>query len=124
MVAETVSDVLIEIASPHYEKLIPRYHAFLCELNVLRTGLAVILYQRERKRLPDDLGQLVPSYISAVPQDSFNGFKPMRYVKKGNDFKVYSFGPDDKDAGGSTNLDWEAYTADPSRNAGDIVFSN
>ena len=122
--AEAVADMMFAIAPPQYDKILPIYHVFFCELNVLRAGLAVKLDQRAYGRLPADLNMLVPAFLSAVPQDSFNGFHPMRYVRTGNKFLVYSFGPDGKDNGGLTVLDWEAYSDDPTRSAGDIVYSD
>ncbi|MDO8805799.1 MAG: type II secretion system protein GspG, partial [Elusimicrobiota bacterium] len=111
-------------AAPSYEKLIPRYHLYYCQLNVLRSALAVKLYQRGARRLPESLGQLVPAYLDAVPQDSFNKFTPLSYVKAGRKFSVYSFGPDGKDGGGAAALDHDAYFEDPARAAGDITFAD
>lgn len=121
---EVVVDTMLEIGTPSYEKMIPRYHLFLSELNVLRSALAVKLYQRARRRLPDGLDQLVPGFLAAVPQDSFNKFAPLSYVKAGRKFLVYSFGPDGKDGGGLAVLDRDAYFEDAARNAGDIVFAD
>jgi hypothetical protein len=122
LMAEALVDVMLNIATPSYEKLVPRYHVFLCELGVLRSVVAVKLYQRARRRLPDDLGQLVPAQLGAVPQDSFNKFAPLVYVRAGKKFLVYSFGPDGRDDKGSA-MDLEAYMENPARNAGDIVFA-
>ena len=121
---EVIVDTMLEIATPAYEKTIPRYHFFLCELNVLRAGLAVKLYQRARRRLPDGLDQLVPGFLAAVPQDSFSKFAPLSYVKTGKKFSVYSFGPDGKDGGGAAAMDYKGYIDDPARSAGDIVFAD
>lgn len=111
-------------SAPSYEKLIPRYHLFLCKLNVLRSALAVTVYRRAYKRLPDRLEQVVPTYLEAVPRDSFNKFGPLSYVKKGGKFSVYSFGPDGKDGGGAAAMDYDAYFDDPARDAGDILFAD
>lgn len=124
IMADFIVDGLLSIPPPPYEQQVSRYHVFLGELDVLRTGLAVKLYQRSRKRLPDDLEQLVPLLLPAVPQDSFDGFNALRYVKTGNKFRVYSLGPDGKDSQGSSALDWKAFMDNASRNSGDIVFSN
>lgn len=120
---EVIVDTMLEISMPSYEKMIPRYHLFLSELNVLRSALALKLYQRSRRGLPDGLDQLVPGFLAAVPQDSFNKFAPLSYVKTGKKFSVYSFGPDGKDGGGAA-MDYEAYLEDAARNAGDIVFAD
>ena len=121
VMADATADILLRIAAPDYSKLIPRCHAFLSELSVLRAGLAVELYARERKRPPDNLAQLVPAYLPAVPQDSFNRFSPLRYVPSGKKFFVYGFGPDGKDHGGVA-LDLDAFMSDGSRDVGDFVY--
>jgi len=121
--AEAMADAMLEIATPSYEKLIPRYHVFLCELGVLRTAAAIKLYQRARRRLPENLAQLVPAQLSAEAQDSFNKFAPLTYSRTGKKFMVYSFGPDGKDDKGAP-LDVEAYSETPAKNAGDIVFAD
>lgn len=121
---ELVVDTTLETGTPAYEKLIPRYHLFLCELNVLRSALALKLYQRGSRRLPDNLAQLVPSYLEAVPRDSFNKFAPLTYAKTGKKFVVYSFGPDGRNGGGVAALDYGAYFDDASRDAGDVVFAD
>jgi hypothetical protein len=123
--AQALSDGIIGIARPAYEKFLPRYHVHLCSLNVLRVGLAVKLYQRGHKGLlPSDLGQLVPDYLATIPQDSFNGFQPLHYVRRGKHFLVYSFGPDGKDDHGSAALDGETYMAGSTQNTGDIIFAD
>ena len=121
--AEVLVDSWLNFATPAYEKLIPRYHLFLCKLNVLRSALAVTVYRRAYKRLPDRLEQVVPTYLEAVPQDSFNKFGPLSYVRKGKGFSIYSFGPDGRDGGGAAAMDYEAYSDNPARDAGDIVYS-
>ena len=121
---EVLLDTYAGMTMPAFEKLIPRYHLFLCQLSILRAGLAVKLYQRARRRLPDTLAQLVPAYLSEVPQDSFNKFAPLNYAKLGKRSLIYSFGPDKKDDGGRTALDGAAYFDDASKDAGDIVFYN
>ncbi len=125
MMAEETADTLLDIAYPAYDKLVPRCHIAYCALNVLRSALAVKLYQRGTRRLPDSLDQLVPDYLPAVPRDSFNKFAPLSYIRTGKrSFSVYSFGPDGADDKGAAGLDYDAYDEDPSRGAGDILFSD
>jgi uncharacterized protein (DUF1778 family) len=123
LMAEAMTDFMLNAAMPSFEKLIPRYHLFFCQLGVLRSALAVKLYQRARRRLPDSLAQLVPAQLAAVPQDSFNKFAPLSYVRTGKRFLVYSYGPDGEDDKGAAVLNSEAYYADPASSAGDIVFA-
>lgn len=115
---------MIDITTPAYGKLVPSYHAGQSQLGVLRAALAVKIYQRVKKRLPDSLDQLVPKQLEAVPQDAFNKFAPLAYVRDGKKFSVYGFGPDRKDDKGAAELDMSAYLEDQSKSAGDIVFSD
>ncbi|MDD2805707.1 MAG: hypothetical protein PHV33_09140 [Elusimicrobiales bacterium] len=116
------ADTLIDIASPAYGKLVPRYHAGLSGLSVLRAALAVKLYLRAKKRLPEGLAQLAPEFLPAVPQDTFNAGAPLSYLKDKKKFKVYSFGPDGKDDRAALELDLNAWTENQAMAAGDIIY--
>ncbi|HAH06895.1 MAG TPA: hypothetical protein DCM05_10280 [Elusimicrobia bacterium] len=120
--ADVALDSLTRGSIPMYSKLIARYHVASSQLGVLRTALAVKLYQRGRRRLPDRLSQLVPAFLPAVPQDPFNRFAPLSYVAAGRSYAIYSFGPDGMDGKGSAAVDCEAYASTPARNTGDILF--
>lgn len=52
---------------------------------------------------PSTLDELVPTYLTTVPIDPFDG-APLRYVKETG--IVYSVGPNRKDLGGSQGDDW------------------
>jgi hypothetical protein len=123
-VAFAVYEKFASAGSPDYGKLIPSYHAFYNALNVLRTGLAVKRWQRASRRLPGSLEQLVPAYLPAVPQDTFNKRLPLMYLQGRRSFEVYSFGPDGADGGGREQLDMKAFRDDNARNAGDILFAS
>jgi hypothetical protein len=66
------------------------------QCDVLMTGLAVQLYQREQGRLPDTLDALVPAILPRVPNDRF-GTGPLKYRKTDSGAIVYSVGPDGAD---------------------------
>ncbi|HNW45288.1 MAG TPA: hypothetical protein PKI19_12345 [Elusimicrobiales bacterium] len=124
LLAEETADALTGTAAgPGWTKLAEPYHVFFNQLNALHTGVALKLRLRERGKLPEDLKSLVPAYLSEVPADSFNKFQPLRYLKKGGGFRVYSLGPDQKDEEGLAAFDWAKYSADPAARAGDIVFA-
>lgn len=61
---------------------------------------------------PDHLTDLVPHYLSAVPEDPFSR-KPLIYHRKAAGYLLYSVGPDGKDDGGQP-LDYV-------KNLGDIL---
>lgn len=64
-----------------------------------RTALAVERYRLDQGELPQDLADLVPRYLDAVPSDPFDG-KPLRYLRLDVGYRVYSVGPDGADDGG------------------------
>jgi hypothetical protein len=71
---------------------------------VAPTKLAIAALGAERYRLargslPETLGQLVPDYLPAVPEDPFDG-APLRYKRVDRGFVVYSVGEDRQDDGG------------------------
>lgn len=68
-------------------------------LETAMTALAVERHRLGRGRLPDALGQLVPDYLAAVPEDPFDG-RPLRYRRTDRGFVVYSVGEDGRDDGG------------------------
>jgi len=68
-------------------------------LEVTATALAVERYRLARGKLPEELSQLVPDYLAAVPEDPFDG-TPLRYRCTGRGFVIYSVGEDGNDDGG------------------------
>lgn len=47
-----------------------------------KIALAIELYKRNHNRLPDDLKQLSPNYISEIPEDPFNKGNTLNYSKE------------------------------------------
>ena len=74
------------------------------ELARRRVAEATIAIERFRRasggRVPSDLAALVPTYLRALPVDSFSGH-PIRYTAGPRSYKVYSVGPDGTDDGGT-----------------------
>ena len=97
---------------------ITRYHVSLGKFNILKTAVAVRLYELENGKLPDSLQDLIPNYFSKLPEDPFNDFKPMKYEKRAKGWVVYSFGPDRQDNHGTIK-----YNEKSKDKTGDIVFS-
>jgi hypothetical protein len=79
--------------------------AFRRDRAVLRGALIALALERFRlaeKRWPEDLKELVPAYLPAVPRDPFDG-REMRYRRLPDGAIVYSVGPDGRDNGGAQN---------------------
>jgi hypothetical protein len=71
--------------------------------NVTKVELALKQYKIDHKALPPSLSDLVPTYISSIPLDTFDN-KPIKYSV---DKKIlYSVGLNQKDLGGSSGDDY------------------
>jgi hypothetical protein len=76
---------------------------------LLVTAIALRRHQLAHGKYPDNLNELVPNFLSAVPIDLMDG-KPLRYQPKTNEtYLLYSVGEDGIDDGGNpanTNKYW------------------
>ena len=63
-------------------------------------ALAVERFRRQHGRWADQLSDLVPAFLHAVPTDPFDG-APLRYRHDKEGVVIYSVGPDGKDNGGA-----------------------
>lgn len=68
-----------------------------------RAGVAMTYYRLDHGRLPDQLAELVPKYLSAIPIDPFNG-RAVRLVVKKNVWVIYSVGENLIDNGGTWDV--------------------
>jgi hypothetical protein len=67
------------------------------------TAIALKRYELGHHRLPSDLAELVPEFLSAVPIDPMSG-QPLRYhLNADGSFVLYSVGEDGHDDGGNPN---------------------
>jgi hypothetical protein len=65
-----------------------------------RIAVAIERYRRAHEEsLPAALTDLVPSYLTEIPEDPITG-KPLLYLAAADAYIVYSVGPDGKDDGG------------------------
>lgn len=78
-------------------------------IGATQTMIAIKAYKKDTNNYPISLNDLVPSYISSVPEDPFDG-EPLKYsaAKK----IIYSVGEDVQDSGGSDGDHWKNI-ADP-----------
>jgi hypothetical protein len=67
---------------------------------LLTVALALRAYRLERARYPEDLTQLVPEYLRAVPNDPFGAGGALQYRPDGDFYLLYSVGPDGIDNAG------------------------
>ncbi len=94
-----VSRILLSATS--LPRSITRHADHIAWLRITQTALAVERYRlAHTNSLPDELGQLVPDFLSSVPSDPYDG-KPVRFKKLNAGFVVYSIGSDCRDDGGA-----------------------
>jgi len=91
-----MSDIIVPALTRSVSAQVRDASMFDCEI----TSIAVLRYRQDTGAFPDTLTQLVPTYITEVPPDSFDGL-PLRYLHDDGGFTVYSIGPNKKDDGGS-----------------------
>jgi len=65
------------------------------------TAIALARFRSAESRYPDQLSDLVPAYLAAIPVDSADGH-PLRYRREGIGFVLYSVGENLKDDGGTS----------------------
>lgn len=71
----------------------------LAQIYTTQTALAVERYRLANGKLPDNLDSLVPQFLSALPEDPFDG-QPLRYHRLEKGYVIYSIGSDGEDNGG------------------------
>lgn len=67
-------------------------------LDVKAIANAVDMYRIKNSRLPESLDALVPKEIREIRKDPWQN--AYIYVRTGNDYEVYSYGPDKQQGGG------------------------
>ncbi|MGI8965217.1 MAG: hypothetical protein ACR2H1_03910, partial [Limisphaerales bacterium] len=70
----------------------------LARLRVAETAIAIERFRLKHNQLPNYLENLVPEFISKIPNDTF---QQIRYKKLTKEYVVYSIGRDRQDDGGT-----------------------
>lgn len=91
--------ILLHIIMPGLSRATTIDVRSIAQLHTARAGLAVERYRLAAGKFPDTLGDLIPTYLDAVPKDPFDG-EDLRYKKLETGFVVYSIGEDGSDDGG------------------------
>ena len=97
-----VGKMLLALVSPSWDRLINGKYELDARYNLTQVLLALKAHRVEKNKLPDALGDLVPEYLRAIPQDPFDG-NNIRYSRTGE--KIYSVYSDGHDDGGHAEKD-------------------
>jgi hypothetical protein len=110
VMGEAIGQVLIALNSPGLLKA--SLAADRTEQRFINLRLAVSLeaFRADRGRYPNQLADLAPKYLAAIPDDLFSG-KPLVYKPTKDGYLIYSVGANGKDDGGKTFGD-EPYGCD------------
>ncbi|MCP5043371.1 MAG: hypothetical protein GY944_20280 [bacterium] len=73
-------EIALEISTPDYRDFFLRRCAEDTALAATQTLIALRAYEQDSGRLPEQLIDLVPDYLEAIPTDSFRG-EPIRYSR-------------------------------------------
>jgi len=73
-------------------------------LELAKTALAIERYRLAGGKVPEQLEELVPQYLPAVPSDPFDG-NPLRYRRTEPGYRLYSISEDGQDNGGKEKTD-------------------
>jgi hypothetical protein len=80
----------------------------LAQVRTAQAALAVERFRLAHGRLPENLNELVPQFLSTVPSDPFDG-APLRYHRLAKGYVIYSVGSDGHDDGGREKpADWKS----------------
>ncbi|HTU27262.1 MAG TPA: hypothetical protein VMF30_17775, partial [Pirellulales bacterium] len=85
--------------TPHFEGAYLRGQYLTQERDAALVAIALVAYHGRHQAWPEQLSELVPDYLPAVPADRFDG-QPLRYRLFDGQPRVYSVGPDLVDHGG------------------------
>jgi hypothetical protein len=84
---------------PGMNRAIERTESTNMQGRLTQLSLALELFKSEHGNYPSSLTELVPSYLAAVPIDSFS-CKPLMYQRSEKGYSLYSVGPNMNDDGG------------------------
>jgi hypothetical protein len=97
-----VGDVFTSLLIPAVRKVQQAHDRVTQAERNLTVAFAMAAYHKDHNRYPEQLADLTPKYLAAVPGDVFNGqpliYRPVEKGEKG--YLFYSVGPNGKDDGG------------------------
>jgi hypothetical protein len=102
--------VLSAIFLPSTGIFLKREAEFATNLRLATTALAIERFRLANGRLPENLNQLTPQFLSAVPIDPFDPANAgLRYHRLAKGYVIYSVGSDGHDDGGREKpADWKS----------------
>ena len=84
--------------------IITKYNVGYAKQELAYLAAALRVYQSNNQKMPEKLESLVPDLLHSIPQDPFSN-APFIYAKQGEDYVLYSIGPDMTDDRAQINYD-------------------
>jgi len=97
--ASGIQAMMVRLLVPAHGRAVALDLRISARLRAARAGLAIERYRLAGGKLPETLGELVPTYLDAVPKDPFDG-QELRFRRLEKGYVVYSVGEDGNDDGG------------------------
>jgi hypothetical protein len=122
---------VVGIVLPSLNAILRTEQKHRCAADGLAVVLAIECYRHDHNRLPENLDELTPNWLSAVPRDPFAPESPLRYkrVDPATDplnryYIVYSVGADGTDnAGKQAELNINATSTGPHGDGFDFIIN-
>jgi hypothetical protein len=104
LLRETPADLLalLMLPNPSHCHGVELRHRQRRELTA--TAFALAAYRNDQQKYPSTLAKLVPKYMKELPRDGFSG-DPLIYQTDGDDYVLYSVGPNLEDDAGFASGD-------------------
>jgi hypothetical protein len=93
------ADAFIAVSTPAIRKVLLTQEMTIQRERLVRVGLALAIYRKEKGTYPATLADLTPKYLGTIPDDLFRG-KPIIYRKTEDGYLLYSVGPNGLDEEG------------------------
>ena len=122
----SASDPIVSEEIPDFSTMQQQFNAGLTQSNFLELQLALRAYKFAHGSYPETLQALSPTFEPIIPDDKFAPGKPLNYRKQGDNYLLYSIGPDGVDDGGKAIYDPKRPSAQSRRTVqndskGDVV---
>ena len=99
VVTESTGNTLLALLIPAFHQADMAQTRSQLRRDLVQTGFALAVYHAEHGTYPERLGELVPTYLDALPLDKFSD-NALVYAARENGFLIYSVGVNGKDEGG------------------------
>jgi hypothetical protein len=110
---DAIADIMLTILCPTVNGLWSSDVTCETRNQLVCVALALQMYRADHGNYPEKLDQLVPMYLTTVPNDLYALKGQLRYRKAGNRYVLWSIGPDGKDDKGAPMVRPKASQASP-----------